>query len=78
VKYLFDNRNKIPVFGQKARDTINNKWNAKNAAKELIRFCRELESGKEPAMAAEGPMSPAPVLTPPGFMRTLQEKNHLE
>ena len=78
VKYLFDNRDRIPVLGQKARDTINNKWNAKNAAKELIRFCRELESGKEAAMAADGPMSPAPVLTPPGFIRTLQEKNHLE
>ena len=78
VKYLFDNRNKIPVFGQKARETINNKWNAKNAAAELIRFCKELESGKEPVMAADGPMSPAPILSPPGFIRTLQEKNHLE
>lgn len=78
VKYLFDNRNKIPVFGQKARDTINNKWNAKNAATELVRFCTELESGKDPVMAPDGPMSPAPVLSPPGFIRTLQEKNHLE
>ena len=78
VKYLFDNRNKIPVFGQKARDTINNKWNAKNAATELVRFCTELESVKNPVMAPDGPMSPAPVLSPPGFRRTLQEKNHLE
>ena len=78
VKYLFDNRDLISVLGEKARETINNKWNAKNAAKELIRFCRELLEGRIPSMADDGPMSPAPVLSPPGFLRTLQEKNHLE
>ena len=78
VRYLFENRNMIKELGEKARETINNKWNAKNAASELIRFCRELEAGETPVMASEGPMSPAQVLTPPGFIRTLQEKNHLE
>ena len=78
MKYEPVDRNMIKEFGEKARETINNKWNAKNAASELIRFFRELEAGKTPVMASEGPMSPAQVLTPPGFIRTLQEKNHLE
>lgn len=78
VGYLFENRDKIPELGRRAKETIDNKWNAKNAASELIRFCRELQTGRDPAKAAEGPMSPAQVLTPPGFFRTLQEKNHLE
>ena len=78
VKYLFDNKEMIPELGKRAQETINNKWNAKRAAAELIRFCRELMAGKEPVMALDGPMSPAKVLTPPGFIRTLQEKNHLE
>ena len=78
VKYLFDNKEIIPELGKRAQETINNKWNAKCAAAELIRFCRELMAGKDPVMALDGPMSPAKVLAPPGFFRTLQEKNHLE
>ena len=78
VRYLFENRSKMAEMGESAQETINNKWNAKNAARELIKFCRELENGKTPLMAEEGPMSEAPVMAPPGFNRTLQEKNHLE
>ena len=78
VRFLFGNKEFISRLGAAAQETINSRWNAKNAAAELIRFCRELESGHKPTMAADGPMSPAPILTPPGFIRTLQEKNHLE
>ena len=78
VRFLFDHPDMIKPMGTAAMETINNKWNAKNAAKELIRFCRELESGKTPVVTGNGPMSPAMVITPPGFSRTLAEKNHLE
>ena len=78
VRFLFDHPDMIKPMGEAAMETINNKWNAKNAAKELIRFCRELKSGKTPVATDNGPMSPAAVLTPPGFSRTLKEKNHLE
>ncbi|WP_026520098.1 glycosyltransferase family 4 protein [Butyrivibrio sp. FCS006] len=78
VRFLLDHPDMIKPMGTAAMETINNKWNAKNAAAELIRFCRELESGKTPVATDNGPMSPAAVLTPPGFSRTLKEKNHLE
>jgi glycosyltransferase involved in cell wall biosynthesis len=75
---LMDEPGRIRELGKRAADTINNTWNAKKAAAELIRFCREYEAGKEPLMAADGPMSRAAVISAPGFIRTMQEKNHLE
>lgn len=78
VKYLLENRELIEVLGKRASDTINNTWNAKKAAAELIRFCREQLEGGDPSPAGEGPMSRADVVKAPGFRRTLEEKNHLE
>lgn len=78
VLYLFENRDKIRELGNRAKDTICSRWNAENGAREFARFAREYLEGKEPEPSAEGPMSIAPILAPPGFLRTLQEKNRLE
>ncbi len=78
VRYLFENRDEITRLGNSARATIEDVWNAKYAAKELIRFCREFLDGKGATPSKKGPMSPAPVLKAPGFIRTLEEKNRLE
>ncbi len=78
VTYLFEHKDEIKVLGEKARETILDGWNADNAAKELVRFCKEFLDGKEPAPAEDGPMSKAKVIKAPGFIRTMQEKNHLE
>ncbi len=76
--YLFENKEKIREFGDRAHETITSKWNADNAAKELVRFSRDYMDGKEPEPSADGPMSIAPIYKPAGFIRTLQEKNRLE
>ena len=78
VLSLFENRENIEVFGGKSRETIEKLWNAENAAKEFVRFCSEFLKGKEPIPAADGPMSEAINIRPAGFMRTMQEDNHLE
>lgn len=78
VLYLFSNRDKIREFGNRAKDTIATKWNAENGAREFVRFSREYLEGKNPEPCPDGPMSIAPILTPAGFSRTLQEKNRLE
>ena len=78
VLYLFENRDKIREFGDRASDSIAKWWNAQNAAKELVRFSKEYLSGDDPQPSPEGPMSMAPNLPPAGFIRTLQEKNRLE
>ncbi len=75
---LVDNREKICVYGRAAGMTIKSLWNAKNASRELVRFCREFLDGKKPIPAAKGPMSVAQNIPAPGMLRTMQEKNHLE
>ena len=50
-------------LGEEAYKTITGMWNAEHAAKELIRFCRELERGQI-VPAKEGPFSEAPVVAP--------------
>ncbi len=69
---------RIRALGEKAKETINNKWNANNAATELIRFCREYYESGNPSPSQDGPMSRAKVIKAPGFIRTIKEKNHLE
>lgn len=78
VLYLFENNDKIAEYGKNAANTIKDIWNADYAAGELVRFCRQyLEKGTaEPAL--KGPMSPAEVIKPAGFARTLKERNVLE
>ncbi len=78
VLYLVDNRDKIEQFGTKAKKTINEVWNANNAALELVKFSRQYIDGLDPLIPESGPMSDAQVLKAPGFWRTLREKNRLE
>lgn len=78
LESLFEEPSRIRELGKRAADTINNTWNAKKASAELVRFCREYEAGQKPSMANEGPMSRATIISPPGFLRTMQEKNRLE
>lgn len=78
VLSLFENMENIEAFGGKARETIEKLWNAENAAREFVRFCSEFLEGKEPMPAVDGPMSEAINIRPAGFMRTMQEDNHLE
>ncbi len=75
---LFDKPELVPQYGKSAFDAINNTWNAKKAASELVRFCGEFLDGKEPLPSEYGPMSRAEVIKAPGFRRTLEEKNKLE
>ncbi|MCR5670065.1 MAG: glycosyltransferase family 4 protein [Butyrivibrio sp.] len=75
---LVNDRDRIKKLGEAAAETIEKIWNADNAAKELLRFCREYLEGKEPSFAKEGPMSVAEHIKAPGFIRTLREDNHLE
>lgn len=78
VDYLFDHTEEISTFANAARATIKRLWNAENAACELVGFSRQALLGKEPEPAEEGPLSRAQIIKPPGFFRTLQEKNRLE
>ncbi len=78
VTELACDRQKIRNLGHKARETINSKWNAKNAATELVRFCKEYYENGNPSPSLDGPVSRAEVIKAPGFLRTLREKNHLE
>ena len=78
VLQLFENKELITDFGVRARETITDMWNAGNAAKEFKRFCDEFIEGRVPAPSLKGPMSAAPNIKPAGFLRTMQEENHLE
>ena len=78
VLNLFETKDKIEQFGARAQRTIENEWNARNAANEFIRFCHEYNEGRKPAPSLEGPMSTAKNIKPAGFLRTMQEDNHLE
>ncbi len=78
VLSLFEEPQKIRRLGQNAAQTINNTWNARNAAKEFVRFCKEMQNGCNPKPANAGPMSSAAILKAPGIKRTFEEKNRLE
>lgn len=78
VMYLFESRDKIRTFGERALTTIKDMWNADAAAGEFVRFSKEYLDGKEPSKALEGPMSKAKVIRAQGFMRTMKERNVLE
>lgn len=78
VLYLFERKDKILQFGSNAKKTIEEVWNAKNAAKELLRFSNEFLEGRKPSFSPEGPVSKAEIIKPAGIKRCLQEDNHLE
>lgn len=78
VIYLLNHSVYLRDLGDSARVTINNLWNARNAASEFVRFCREWEENNDPQPAENGPMSEAENIKAPGFVRTVLEKNRLE
>ena len=61
-------------LGAEAYRTISDKWNAEEAGSRLIRFCETLfTGGKAVYYDDDGPLSRAPFLRGPGFIRTLRE-----
>ena len=60
---LMDDKNMIQKLGKAAYETIVTTWNAEHAAKELLRFCKDLQEGRV-IPAGEGPLSVAPVIAP--------------
>ena len=63
VCYLLAHPEERRKMGREAYQTITSKWNAQHAAKELLRMIEGLREGRiEPAK--EGPLSPAPVISP--------------
>ena len=63
VRYLLAHPEARRKMGREAYQTITSKWNAQHAAKELLRMIEGLREGRiEPAK--EGPLSPAPVISP--------------
>lgn len=63
VIWLTEHPKERKRMGKAAYETITDLWNAEHAAKELIRFSESILLG-EPKPAKEGPLSPAPVLSP--------------
>ncbi len=78
VLLLFENETEIKSLASEGRRTIEEVWNAENAAEQLVRFCKEFNNGDEPIPCIDGPISIAGVIDAPGIMRTLSEKNVLE
>lgn len=78
VQSLFDDRAAMNRMAREGKSTIEKLWNADNAAKELLRFCREYLDGREPTPSNAGPVSIANVIKPPGIIRTFRERNVLE
>ena len=63
VKFLIGHPQERERMGWEAYRTITGLWNARHAAGELIRLVEGIREGRmEPA--AEGPLSPAPVIAP--------------
>lgn len=63
VKRLVQDKEMTERLGRAAYETITGDWNAEHAAKELLRFCRDMEKGKF-IPAKKGPLSAAPVVPP--------------
>lgn len=59
-------------MGRAAYETIRNTWNADNAARELLRFTRELTKGNI-IPAKDGPLSVAPVISPRRMYRAMTD-----
>ena len=78
VLKLFEDKKAMESMAVAGKRTIELLWNADNAAKQLLRFCKEFYDGKTPKPCEKGPVSIADVIKVPGFFRTMNEKNVLE
>lgn len=63
VCYLLNHPKKAAAMGMEAYETIANGWNAKEAAKRLLKFYEGWKRG-ELVLSKEGPFSEAPVIAP--------------
>lgn len=73
VIYLITHKEERKQMGRKAYETITSLWNAEHAAKELVRFAEGVLLGKVKP-AKEGPLSPAPVISPGKMYRFMTEE----
>ena len=73
VTYLLGNKDRITQIGKNAYQTITEEWNAKRAAKELLRFYDNfIEGNMKPP--ASGPFSVAPVISPRKMYQTISNR----
>ena len=63
IRYLLKNPEEIKAMGRCAYETIAYEWNAGKAASRLLAMIEGWQSGKEISYE-EGPLSPAPVISP--------------
>ncbi len=83
---LTDSPEKIKDLQKKGYETIVGLWNAEVAATRLLSLCDAIIQGADAEKGnsvklpvfENGPVSMADIIKAPGFMRTLQEDNHLE
>lgn len=61
-----------------AYETVADEWNGSAAARKLLDFCSKLAANEKYIPPENGPMSVAHIIKAPGFIRALQEDNHLE
>ncbi|MBE5843547.1 MAG: glycosyltransferase family 4 protein [Butyrivibrio sp.] len=80
IDYLIDEPGRISKFQKAAYETIISEWNAEVAGERFLHFCKNItaDNSELKDIPTSGPMSRAEVLKAPGFIRTLQEDNHLE
>ena len=69
---LFLNWENRRQMGRAAYETIRDTWNAEHAAKELLRFTRDLMKG-EIIPAQTGPLSTAPAISPRNMYKAMLE-----
>lgn len=74
VLYLIKNPLRREEMGRNAYKTITSLWNAGQAAKELVRFAKGILEGR-PQAAKEGPLSPAPVISPGKMYAHMMKEN---
>jgi len=63
IRYLLKNPEEIKAMGRCAYETIAYEWNAGKAASRLLAMIEGWQNGKEISYE-EGPLSPAPVISP--------------
>lgn len=63
VKRLLQDSKFCGRLGKEAYATITKLWNAEHAAEEFLRFCKDFSEGRI-VPAKEGPLSPAPIISP--------------
>ena len=63
VRYLLTNPEEIESMSRKAYETITTQWNAKEAARRLLEMIAGWQKGNA-CPPKEGPLSPAPVISP--------------